>query len=166
MSNFRVDLEVHIREIWRSLSKQRHVSIEQIFAANILFFQIEYLLSFIIPLIFLYIDKGNNIFIDESVKILNFNLSIGLYLAVIAIIWFGDFIFGIVYVTPGGSTHNSKLSMRLNSILKRFVDRIFNLCFFGCYALLIFHFCTLVFGITQIARGQIHEYPLSIRLFR
>jgi uncharacterized Tic20 family protein len=165
MSNLRVDLEVHIREIWRSLSKERHVSIEQISTANTLFF-IEYLLSFIIPLIFLYIDKGNNIFVDESVKILNFNLSIGLYLVIIATIWFGDFIFGFVYVTPGGSTHNPKLSIRLNSILKIFVDYIFKLCFFGCYALLIFHFCTLVFGITQIARGQIHEYPLSIRFFR
>ncbi len=167
MSNLRVDLEVYIREIWRSLSKKRDGSIGRILTSITLCLQIEYLFSVVLPLIVLAIGKENNIFSDEAAKrVLNFTLSIGLDLIVIAIICFGNFIFSFVYVTPGGTSPNPKLRPSLYSILNRLSGYLWNLCLLGCYALLILHFCILVLGIIQITRGQIYDYPLSIRFFR
>lgn len=167
MSDSPIDREIRQRATWCVLTSLILQASEIIaFIPIKLFGVLAYLwllFSWILPWGVWQINRGKNSFIDESVKkALNFTISICLYLTILVPIWFYNIVTSIsnaLQNLDGDRPIPKSIGLSINSIIAHY----------GLYfisALLILHFCAIVFGSIQASRGNVYKYPLSIRFFR
>ena len=121
------------------------------------------ILSWILPWKFWHINRHAHPFIDESAKnALNFTLSISLYLTIFVPILFysyGISIGAALKKLDSDRAVPKSIELDIASIVSQYGS-------YFVFALLIFHFLTIVFGSVRVAKGNIYRYPLAIPFFR